>query len=197
MSDSIMNVSGFTTPLRPKVILLNGPPQCGKDTVGNMIAEMRMNAVLRKFAQPITDVMQTMFGVTCSDGFPKGDPCDELGGKTRREVAISFSEDWIKPNFDDRLFGRILLRKIAEHDHGQCAVVTDSGFWPEADVLLKHFNPGEVELVKISRPGCTFEGDSRNYWSDERVVRRQILNDGSLEDLQAQVKAMIDNHWTR
>lgn len=197
MSMSIKNTPGYTTPMRPKCILLNGPPLCGKDTIGAMIGEMRINAVLRKFAQPLIDGMQAMFGVSCADGMPKGDPCQELFGKARRPVAISLAEDWIKKQFGDEAFGKILMDRIMTHDMDKCVIVTDSGFAGEANVLLKHFNPGEVEIVKIVRPGHNFDDDSRSYWSDPRAKQRKILNDGTLTELQAQVRALIDTKWTR
>lgn len=192
---SVTSKRSFTTPIKPKVILLNGPPRCGKDTVGLMLAEECVHVSIRKFAQPLIDGMQAMFGVSCADGMDKGEQCDQLMGHSRRQAAISLSETWFKPMFGDGVFGRILLNVMESNDIGKTVVVTDSGFECEAKPVFGHFAPGEVELVHIRRPGKDFKNDSRGYWQNPRVRSHTLLNDGTLDELRRKVKHLININW--
>jgi len=185
-----------TTPLTPKVILLNGPPRCGKDTVGLMIAEQCVHVSLRKFAQPIIDGMQAMFGVSCVDGMDKGEPSNNLFGFTRRQIAISLSEDWVKKKFGYDTFGRILLNTMGRNDIGRTVVVTDSGFSHEASPIIEMFRPNDIHIVHIKRPGKDFKNDSRSYWHSPKVRSHTILNDGSLDELQSQVVHLVNTSWS-
>lgn len=185
----------ITTPLKPRVIFLNGPPQCGKDTVGDIIAERCNHVSLLKFAQPLIDGMRAMFGVSCADGRDKEVACSELMGMTRRECAISLSEDWFKEQFGEQVFGKIALDRISKDIDSSTIVMTDSGFHCEAVPILQNFLPKSLEIVKMSRPGCNFDNDSRSYWSDERTIKRRLYNDGTLDDLERQVESLLDT-WS-
>lgn len=182
-----------------KAVLLNGPPSGGKDTIGRLICtSLRSRGVLafeEKFAQPIIETMRNLFGVSCADGLPKGVPCGELSGRTRREVAISFSEDWIKPNFGRSWFAEAAVRRmrkmltedvwtVASRDGREVVFVfTDSGFLEEARVLVQQLGSENVLQLKLHRPGYGFNGDSRDYWHLPHCTCIEHDNDCSLEEL--------------
>lgn len=171
-------------PFQPRVLLLNGPPRSGKDALGSLLSELDPNVRVMKFAQPLIDTMTASFGVSCADGADKEAPCAALRGKSRRETAISLSEDWFKPQFGPGVFGRILLSKINSMPPGNIAVVTDSGFKSEADPIISALPPGSVDMIQLTRFGCSFAGDSRGYWYDNRMGITEIKNSGFIDNLE-------------
>lgn len=158
-----------------KAVLLNAPPEAGKDTIGEMLEEGLEMARTVKFAQPIIDYMENTFGVSCQDGENKNAPCDALVGQSRRQVAINYSELFMKPTFGDDIFGLMAmdyLREAAVINEFHTAIFTDSGFETEARVLRSQLGPQNLLHIKIHRPGYDYNGDSRSYWNlpDVRVV---------------------------
>jgi len=153
-----------------KVILLNGPPRSGKDTIGEMLKNHLPVCALRKFAQPIVDFMAREFDIdmeTCE----KDKPHPDLHGRTPREVAIAYSERLCKPLFSVRHFGYEALKSISPE--WNYTLFTDSGFSHEAEVLAEHF---PVLQVLLYRPGYNFQGDSRSYWSHPKIGHIEFHN---------------------
>ena len=184
-----------TTPLKPRVIFLNGPKQSGKDTIGEILAERCKHIHLLKFAQPLIGGMQAVFGVSCADGKDKEEPTPDLMGFSRRQIAIDLSENWFKEKFGQEVFGEIALNKLQRIHPSKTIVFTDSGFLCEAQPILRLFMPKTTDIVKLSRPGHDFEGDSRSYWADDRTIRRRIFNDGTIDDLELQVESLLET-WS-
>lgn len=146
-----------------KIILLNGPPGCGKDTIGNLL-RAPMSALTCKFAQPIIDHMFQNFGVSCADGADKSAPVGVLNGMSRRQYAIAYSEEWVKPKLGIDWFGRKAVRDLRGFHKEATVVFTDSGFVDEALPVVQGFGIDNVVHVKITRPGYGFNDDSRSYW---------------------------------
>jgi hypothetical protein len=175
-----------------RVVLLNGPPRCGKDTIGEMLYCDLPSAVLCKFAQPIADYLRDVHGIDMRT-VEKDEPHDALCGRTPREVAIAYSERMCKPLFGEAYFGDLLALEVesqAAQNDGLVAIVTDSGFRTEAQALARKVGPQNVLLVRVSRHGTDFAGDSRSYWPRVRGMREvKFANDGSdLGDLRLKVR---------
>lgn len=151
------------------VVLLNGPPRSGKDTIGGML-----DIPSRKFAFPILMFLEDAFGI-CIDDCEKDAPHENLFGRTPREVAIAFSEKFCKPLFGMDYFGRSALQHCKNMQELRCqlAVFTDSGFSQEAAVLAEHFPCLQVRLF---REGRTFLGDSRSYWEHPKIGHIDFYN---------------------
>lgn len=175
-----------------KAILLNGPPYCGKDTIGSFLSQVLPGSFALKFAQPIIDYMTRTFGVSCVDGQPKDEPCPRLYGRTRRQVAIAYSEDFCKPLFGEDYFGREALRAAVDLNRrlqAEVFVFTDSGFKVEADVLIQALGPSNVLHVRVTRPGCDFSKDSRGYWNGGPEVSSMVFdNRGTFGELFNEVR---------
>lgn len=161
-----------------KAILLNGPPRSGKDYIGKAL----WNAVLPmgefdKFAKPIVDYMLFSHGIDM-EKCEKDAPHPSLFGKTPREVAIAYSERMCKPVFGLHYFGiKAVDRLRARNRRDQIVIFTDSGFAIEAVPLVQEIGAQNVLQVRVSRPGRTFEGDSRSYWSLPDVHSIEFVND--------------------
>lgn len=163
-----------------KVILLNGPPRSGKDTLGNMLRERNLasgenRVVLEKFAEPIKRHFAASWGVSLEwIEANKDRPFMEGSTTTVRQMLIAYSENYLKPLLGKNIFGRLLCARIGADQSGILAsiyaktntsddvvVITDSGFSAEAQVVI---DAGyDVRLIRLHRTGCDFTGDSRSY----------------------------------
>jgi len=201
-----------------QILLINGPPRCGKDTLGSAVVDavnLRRatgqpslpEARRFKFATALKETAHRAY-LACppgegEDAFEsrKDVPCPEFFGRTPREVYIAVSERLMKPLHGPRVLGDMLAESIDLYREranaaDMLAVVTDSGFREEAEVLVDRYGAPAVRQVLLWRPGCTFAGDSRSY-VDLDLPRTQVLalrNEGPIESipsLTAQVLAWM------
>lgn len=159
-----------------KIILFNGPPGAGKDTVAQALAEKLPNSKLVKFAEPLKNGAAGIYfggdrkAFNVYDTFEKkGKPEEVFSGKSCREVQIAISEQFLKIFHHQKIFGEILAReikKLKKNPHKITTfLVSDSGFAPEAEVLVEHFGADKIILIRIHRDEYTYErfNDSRSY----------------------------------
>jgi len=187
-----------------KILLINGPPRSGKDTVAKIIKQAGASLVhLEKFAQPIKTCVPLAYSIPLDQWEKDLDTPnnkdlshDLLYGETPRDVQISFSEDWLKLLNGEDIFGKLLLRRIERLNSQwfQCVVISDSGFREEAKVLVEYYGAVNCRLWRMQREEHNFRGDSRGYIDlDELGVRTwDIPNNGSLNDLRDLVLPLYD-----
>lgn len=145
------------------IIILNGAPGVGKDTLGKLMAE-QANLTIRSFKQPMFDIVEATLG---ESGFSKfmelydnrltkeqGTPL--LGGLSPREFMIEISEKWIKPRFGKDYFGCRFVADLPVTG----VVATDGGFPDEVRPML---DVTQVVIVRLHRDGYGFAGDSRRF----------------------------------
>lgn len=155
--------------MKREIIILNGPPGCGKDTIAAHLTGHRYPAVKASFKQPMFDIDFSMLGVYLYDEFidlyndreQKEKPQVILGGKSPRQFMILISEDVMKPVFWDHYFGRRMVEEIHEMYRDLAVVISDGGFTEEINPLVKAGH--EVHICRLHRDGFTFAGDSRDY----------------------------------
>ena len=163
-----------------RVILLNGPARSGKDSLAtafaNHAAKRGKVSEIVKFAGSLKDSAHRLFGFVnvMHDHFEaeKDKPQHYLHGKTWRQIYIAVSELLFKPTFGADIFGRLtrdemnVLREVNRMDGDPPVdfwLVSDSGFAPEARVLVDSFGVENIILVRLERDGYSFAGDSRGY----------------------------------
>lgn len=153
------------------IIILNGPPGCGKDTLGELI-HRQAGMVKVNFKSPMWEIAKASLGEVTYNKFcqlydnrdTKEAPQDFLGGFSPREFFIHISERWCKPVFGDEYFGERFLSTVRAMDTYDF-IVTDGGFPKELEPTLKaHLR---VVVVRLHREGFTFKGDSRDYYRDD------------------------------
>lgn len=155
--------------MKRDIIILNGPPGCGKDTIAAYLTGHRYPAVKASFKQPMFDIAFSMLGVCRYDEFmdlyndreQKEKPQVILGGKSPRQFMIWISEDVMKPVFGDHYFGRRMVEEIHEMYRDLTVVISDGGFPEEIKPLVKAGH--EVHICRLHRDGFTFAGDLRDY----------------------------------
>ena len=111
-----------------KIIFLNGPPSCGKDTIANLLIE-KYNGVNLKFAQPIRNAVCGLFNI-------KDENLDNVKNNTIpntryriRDVMIDIGENIIKSKLSRDWFGDTLLNTIKnEYNDIKLIVISDLGF---------------------------------------------------------------------
>ena len=182
-----------------KIIILNGPIGCGKDTVGQAFAE-REGFEFTSFKEPMFRIAASTMGYSYDDFLEmyqnrewKESPNSQLGGRTVRELMIHISEVYVKPFLGQDYFGQQALRYINQRPWQSDFIFGDGGFPAEINVLAEAGH--EVVLVHMYRDGCTFEGDSRSYVLTNAVPRIDTLtNNGTVEDAVDALGRILDSY---
>lgn len=154
-------------------VLLNGPPGSGKTTAAAWLcSELRKhhsNIHQDSFAAPMKHFVATALSAKYSD-LKKDIPIAELNGYSVREFLIDLSESYMKVRYNEDIFGRLFhYRCLRINPLPRFVISDDCGFDTERDALPR------AVTIRINRPGCTFDNDSRNYLSDPDYT---IENDG-------------------
>lgn len=180
------------------IIILNGPPGVGKDTIGNLLAKKTRWQPL-SFKTPMWDLAKAALGQVTYEKFcahyndrdTKEAPQDYLGGFSPREFFIHISERWCKPVFGDEYFGERLLR-----DAQSCrtnVIVTDGGFPKEVIPMLQLGM--QVLIVRLHREGYSFAGDSRDYIRDDAYDSLPSVKRPTFLDIEVKEGIPEDAAW--
>lgn len=155
------------------IIVLNGPPGSGKDTIGKLLAEHCYE--LGSFKVPMWEIAKASLGDEQYDWFVKDynnretkeQPQEYLGGLSPRQFFIHISEVWCKPVFGHEYFGERMLGAIRQFESQSKydVAITDGGFASELLPLLRAHR--RVLIVRMHRKGFSFAGDSRDYFRDD------------------------------
>ncbi len=156
-----------------KVLLVNGPPRCGKDTLGRAICQEIDGAVVLKMAEQVKLATHVAYGLVDHLGRPypadsfehcKDQPAREFLGLTPRQAYIKHSEIYMKLLHGPEIFGQLWVRRAKLLPRSvRLIVVTDSGFYEENLPVMDEFGACNVSLIRIRREGTTFDHDSRRY----------------------------------
>lgn len=153
-----------------QIIILNGPPGCGKDTIAEklgyptaMFKEQLYKSTAEYFELKLHLAMEYF-----TDRELKEKNSILFEGYSPRGALIHVSEDIIKPKYGKGFFGRQLANKALRIlETADTVIVTDGGFIEEVEEVCDQIDRTgsnvKVKIVQITRPDCSFEGDSRNY----------------------------------
>ena len=153
-------------------VILNGPPNSGKDTLADLLTaygfkKQEMKARLYEDTANHFDVDLPELKRRATDRILKEEGWYELPydwellqSMSPREALIHTSETVIKPNHGDDYFGLAAAGKC-KLDYATLAVFSDGGFEAEIAPLIDAYK--NVLIFRLHRDGCTFEGDSRDY----------------------------------
>jgi hypothetical protein len=181
-----------------KVVILNGAPSSGKDTVAQWLDEVKYNGYSvykQEFKEKLYDILGAIYSLplhevySLSDRESKELPQECFGGLSLRQAMIKVSENIIKPNYGEDYFGIMAAKALIE---GELNVFSDGGFQSELAPIIDKVGEDNVLIIRIHRDGCTFENDSRDFLPDGLVdLTVDIDNNGTLDELFENVEKAI------
>lgn len=154
------------------VIILNGPPNTGKDVGARHLVEflqkLNIPASHAEFKKKLIALTQIIWDVDSSTWDflytreLKEVPSKLFGGMSPRQALIHTSETVVKPNYGQRYFGESASRVLQEGFN----IFSDGGFTEELIPLQEYVGYENVLVVRLHRPDCDYSGDSRSYLPD-------------------------------
>jgi len=181
-----------------EIIIVNGPPGCGKDMAVTYLKKDIPNCEVFRFADPLRKIFRAMFNFTdiqtynllenlkdeqsVTLGYADWPASDAPATRSPREVLIDISENYIKPMFGDAHLGKLVVREINQTPC-RYALINGGGFDGEVEAIVKAFSPGNVFILQIERPGCDFDNDSRDWidWKKWGCKGKRINNEHELD----------------
>jgi hypothetical protein len=170
-----------------KVVLLNGPAGCGKDTLAKL-AIQRWGGVEEKFSRPLK---QAYLAIN-----PGANLEDRELKELHRQNLIALSEEYVKPIFGKSHFGNVLLARIKDKQPLLSRVgprifwISDSRFEEEAMPILMAY---PTAIIRIERNGRGYESDSGGYL-DLACLSWTVENNGQPHGMIAQ---LVDDGFER
>lgn len=159
-----------------KIMILNGPPRCGKDTAANAVEDYFGDDVCKhlKLSQPLKDIAQAVLGYDEQTLEDNKDKVLTDNNTSYRDAQIhTFSQ--LCPVFGDDWLGKHLINRIVKMDQPYF-VLSDGGRTDDLLPLLRQFHPDDLMIVQIMREGCNFVGDVRSYIASPNVRTRPTIN---------------------
>lgn len=181
-----------------KIIILNGPPRSGKDTVVLTLRDMGYEFAHVKFAQPIRDAMCGLLGIRDEEieEYKEKDP-------NFRKAMIDISEKVAKKYYGKFFFAERAANIVKGSCRGMNVVVSDGGFGYEVGHFVStvrtyiHKPAPGIKIWQCHRPGCTFENDSREWVRLKGVDLIQLHNSAELATYKAAIQANAEAFWGR
>ncbi len=177
-----------------KVILLNAPPNTGKDYAASVISQytgakhMEFKKTLHNIAMAITGLEEEQYFKIYNDRDLKEMPHKLFLGKSPREMLIWISETVCKPEFGQDYFGK---PAAAGCDPFLGTVFSDSGFPEEVFPIAEKVGAKNILVVRFTRNGATFGNDSRDYLQPEDCPKGvkfvDLTNDGDIDEFVSKI----------
>ena len=153
------------------VIILNAPPYSGKDTIADLVVK-HIGATKQEFKTALYEEVAKHY--KCNLEYFKNIATNRKykdilttsfskeHGLSPRAALIHVSEDVIKPLHGSDFFGEQAAEALVE---GLNVFADGGGWWEELAPVVQAAD--KVIICRMYRPGYTFEGDSRDYYSTQ------------------------------
>lgn len=183
------------------LIVMNGPPYSGKDTLAQLVLEHieSFNPTtpikLESLSLPLRSIAYAMVGrVYMTQRTDEWNRYAEFKEeyfpsleRTGRQLMIDASEQFLKLNYGIEVMAKLLEARNKDFPRNGVMIIRDGGFQIEIEPLIRWVGAENVMIVRVSRPACTFKGDSREsvYHPYERM-NMEICNDSDLDYLRTE-----------
>ena len=178
-----------------KLVILNGPPGCGKDALA------KDGFFHVKFASELKIMTHRLYGVLNPEDIFQFESTKDIPnhqyfyGLTPRQAYIAVSEQYVKPVHGMSFFGD-RLADLIEQVSATKIIASDGGLIEELIPVAERLGGKNILVVKIYRPGFDFEGDSRSYYPKEAlddlsVFAVDLFNKSSLQSFLARGEELI------
>jgi hypothetical protein len=190
------------------IVGFNGPPESGKDTLAEMLAEhmdkmgVTLPVKMESLSLPLRKIAYSMVGWRGElDGqnyetfkrerfynlprrYDSAKPEAKLESySTGRQLMIDVSERFLKQVYGIDVMARLLLQRNA--GFGGILLIRDCGFQCEVDPLESAVGVKNLYMTQVFRADKDFSNDSRE-WVHTRGKMHQVFNDGTLDDLRVE-----------
>lgn len=155
------------------VIVLNGPPLSGKDTLAEYLSLQGYHHDCLK--NSLYGIMSVITGIElekvifyCTNREYKEKPMSEFANKSPRQYLIHISEDVLKPLHGKDILGAKLAKRLKNVDSD--IILSDGGYGASIEELLpvvQLVGHNNFIVIRVHREGCTFKGDTRAYLTSE------------------------------
>jgi len=186
-----------------RLLILNGPPNSGKDTLADLLVKHEGFHKLQ-FKDSLFNILASTLGMTTEEFLTnhysredKENPIFKLvhdgGLMSPRQALIHMSENVIKKEFGENVFGLSVAKRLKDG----WSVTSDGGFVEELEAIIDEIGAEKVIVVRIQRDGCTFENDSRRYLQRtmsnkfENVTFYSLTNNTDIESAYAILKEYL------
>lgn len=177
------------------VVGFNGPPESGKDTMAEMLADhmdkqgITLPVRMESLSMPLRKIAYTMVGW----------PMDSLDGaqyaafKTTwfpqfnahgRQIMIDVSERFLKPTYGIEVMAKMLLTR--NENFPGVLLVRDCGFQIEVDPIAKAIGVRNLFLAQVHRTGKDFSNDSREWVYNPDGGFMRVENNSGFDDLRTE-----------
>jgi hypothetical protein len=181
----------------PSIILINGPRGVGKDTAALAIKGKRDDIAIvpvMRVAKRIAIYEANLDAETWFDLFEtlKDTPFAELDGRTPRQLYIDYGNK-ARARSASALASLWKNEVLGGHEDAGTVIVPDVRFIEEFFAALKIFKPADVLMLRIKRPGATWDGDIGSYFDTSSIVwgHRELTIDNDLDLAAFRDEAMV------
>jgi hypothetical protein len=148
------------------IIALNGNSKCGKDTFYEAV---KMHADRYAFADELKLMCLELFGL------PLEKYEDAAYARWQRDIWIKFG-DVAREATNGTFWAQKVIDKIKSSESLAPKVITDCGFYNEAEMLIENFGRDNVKIITIVRPDKEDANDGRTVFST-KFSDLTIMND--------------------
>lgn len=182
----------------PKLVGLCGRKGSGKDTAGHALAESYGYKII-KFADPLKNMLRSLLTVqNCPfelrermiEGDLKEVPSGYLGGQTPRYAMQTLGTEWGRDLIHKDFWIHCFINQIKLDDNSRY-VCTDMRFDNEVE-LVKQLGGLTLRIQRETNRN-SFSDHPSETAIDNLKVFRGILNSGTIEDLQNELKMLVIN----
>lgn len=176
------------------IILLNGPPNSGKDTAAEFIVKMLSQVNHAKLSRPLKAAANNIFDLQPGTlkFFHEDSDLESpfLLGSTYRQVQIDIFL-MLQERFGPDVLARLFIRYAKKNIAAKHIVISDGGRTVEAQALIAHYGRSNVGLIGLAREGCDFSKDIREYVDVNCDKKEFIDNKHDLDIFETQIKRVL------